>query len=54
MNEMALCAKCYIKEEMPTLYVKIKNEVPPASNRMTNVKCRLCTEYAVIRERYER
>lgn len=52
---MALCAKCYIENEIPEIFnERIKNEVPPASNRMTNVKCRLCTEYAVIRERYER
>jgi len=51
---MALCAACYIKEEIPTLYESIKNDTPPDSNRMTNVKCKLCNEYAVIKERYER
>jgi hypothetical protein len=52
---MALCASCYIKTEIPQIYnERIKNEIPPATNRFTNVKCRLCNEYAIIIERYER
>ena len=53
---MALCAKCYINLEMiPDLYEEIKKERPPKSNSYNNIKCRLCKEFAVIKERpYDR
>jgi len=53
---MALCAKCYINLEIPDLYnEEIKKERPPKSNSFNNIKCRLCKEFAVIKERlYDR
>jgi len=52
---MALCAKCYINLEIPDLYEEIKKERPPKSNSYNNIKCRLCKEFAVIKERlYDR